>query len=43
MSNLKEIAPATFEVEKEEGMRVPGLIIATKELMDEMDLEQPLQ
>lgn len=40
--DLKEIAPATFELPREEGMKVPGLVIITRKLMEEMDLEKPL-
>ena len=29
-SSLKKIAPATYELAKEKGMRVPGLIIANE-------------
>lgn len=43
MSELEEIAPATFKVAKEGGMRVPGLVIATQELMEELDFERPLE
>jgi len=42
MFNLKEIKPATYLLPKEGGMRVPGIIIATKDLIEEMDMEQPL-
>ena len=40
---MYEIAPATYEIPQEEGMLVPGLLIATKELIEEMDIERPLQ
>ncbi len=43
MSNLKQIAPATYLIEQEQGMRVPGLIIATEKLLKEMDIEKPLE
>lgn len=42
MSNLKKIGPATFLMPQEKGMRVPGLIIATEELLQESDIEKPL-
>ena len=42
MYNLKKIAPATYLMEKEPGMNVPGLIIATEELMQGGDFEKPL-
>lgn len=41
MYNLKKIAPATYLMAQESGMLVPGLIIATEELLQE-ELEQPL-
>lgn len=43
MSNLKKIKPATYIVPQEGGMRVPGLVIATDTLLQEMDIDQPLQ
>lgn len=43
MSELKKIAPATYLLPQEEGMRVPGLVIASDELLSEMDIEKPLQ
>jgi tRNA-splicing ligase RtcB len=43
MFNMKQIGPATFEIPKKEGMLVPGLIIATEELMQQIDFEKPLQ
>jgi len=43
MFNLKKVAPATYVMEKKEGMRVPGLIIATEEIMQEIDFEKPLE
>lgn len=42
MSNLKKIAPATYFLPQEEGMRVPGLIIATEQLMQNGEIEKPL-
>lgn len=42
MFNAKNIGPATYEIPATGGMRVPGLIIATEELMKDMDIEQPL-
>lgn len=42
MYNLKKIAPATYLMEKEAGMNVPGLIIATEELMKGGDFDKPL-
>lgn len=43
MSNLKRIGPATYELPKEGGMLVPGLVIATEELLKEMEIERPLE
>ncbi|NGX39429.1 MAG: RNA-splicing ligase RtcB [Chlamydiae bacterium] len=43
MFDLKEIAPATFEMKQEGEMLVPGLIIATQELIDQIDFDRPLE
>lgn len=43
MSNLKQIRPATYELLKEGGMLVPGLVIATEELLKEMEMDRPLE
>lgn len=43
MFKLKKIAPATYLMEAHGGMRVPGLIIATEELIDQIDFERPLE
>lgn len=43
MFNLKKIAPATYLMEKEVGMLVPGLIIATEEIMQGEDFDKPLE
>lgn len=40
---FKELAPATFLVPQEGKMRMPGLVIATQQLMQEMHMEEPLQ
>jgi tRNA-splicing ligase RtcB len=42
MSNLKKIAPATYLLPQEEGMKVPGLIIATEALLKEIEIDKPL-
>jgi tRNA-splicing ligase RtcB (3'-phosphate/5'-hydroxy nucleic acid ligase) len=42
MYNLRQIAPAIYELPKEAGMRVPGLIIASEELLQQIDLQEPL-
>src|SRR5580704_11801483 len=43
MSELKEMAPATYLVPQENGMRVPGLVIATRELLKQIEIEKPLE
>jgi tRNA-splicing ligase RtcB (3'-phosphate/5'-hydroxy nucleic acid ligase) len=43
MSNLKKFAPATYLLPQEDGMKVPGLIIATEKLLQEIDIERPLE
>ncbi len=43
MSNLKQIAPATYILPQEGGMRVPGLIIATEQLLKEIEIDRPLE
>lgn len=43
MSNLKKIGPATYVLPQEGGMRVPGLVIATEELLQQMEIERPLE
>lgn len=43
MFNLKEIQSGCYELPVENGMRVPGLIIATEQLLRDPSLEQPLQ
>lgn len=43
MSNLKQIAPATYLLPQEGGMKVPGLIIATEELLKEIEIDRPLE
>lgn len=43
MFNHKEIAPAAFLLPKEGGMRVPGLVIGTKKLFEQMSIEEALQ
>ncbi|MGE5196349.1 MAG: RtcB family protein [Anaerolineae bacterium] len=41
MSELKNIGPATYLMPQSEGMKVPGLIIATPELLEDIG-EEPL-
>lgn len=43
MSSLKKIKPATYELPKEGGMHVPGLVIANDELLKEIEIEKPLE
>lgn len=43
MYKLEKIAPCTYELPKEGVMRVPGLIIASEELMEEIEFERPLE
>jgi tRNA-splicing ligase RtcB (3'-phosphate/5'-hydroxy nucleic acid ligase) len=43
MFNLKKLAPATYLLPKEGAMKVPGLIIATEELLQELEIEKPLE
>src|SRR5579863_6852916 len=42
MSKRKRIAPATYLIPREGAMRVPGLVIATEELLAEVEMEKPL-
>ena len=39
--NLKKIGPATYLLPQEGGMRVPGLLIASEKLLEDID-EKPL-
>ncbi len=41
--NLKKIGPATYLLPQEGGMKVPGLIIATEKLIEDIDIEKPLE
>lgn len=43
MSNLKKIGPATYLLPQEGGMKVPGLIIGTEELLKEIEIDKPLE
>lgn len=43
MSKLVKQGPATYLLPQEPGMRVPGLVIATEELLQEMEIEKPLE
>lgn len=42
-SKLEKIKPATYLLPKEGGMKVPGIIIATPALLQEAEIEQPLE
>ena len=42
-AHLQKIGPAQFVMTQEGGMRVPGLIIATEQLLSEMEIERPLE
>ena len=42
MSKLQKIKPATFLLPQEGKMNVPGLVIATEELLAEGDIENHL-
>src|SRR5262245_29369562 len=44
MSNeLQKIAPCTYVLPQTGGMRVPGLVIASEQLLAEVDIEKPLE
>ena len=43
MSELQLISPATYLLPKKGGMLVPGLVIATAELLKEIELDRPLE
>ena len=43
MFELKKIKPATYLLPKTGGMRVPGIIIATPALLEEVEIEKPLE
>lgn len=43
MFNLEKKGPATYIIPKTEGMKVPGLVIATEELLKECEIERPLE
>lgn len=43
MFNLKKIGPACYVLEQEGEMKVPGLIIATEQLLKETDIDRPLE
>lgn len=43
MYNFEELCPGTYLIPKEGKMRVPGLVIASQKLLQELHLEEPLQ
>ncbi len=43
MSELKLLKPATYLLPQTGGMRVPGLVIATGELLKEIEIDRPLE
>src|SRR3972149_1850795 len=43
MSELQKIGPATYLLPKTGAMHVPGLVIATEELLKEMEVDRPLE
>ncbi|MBM3184257.1 MAG: RtcB family protein, partial [Chlamydiae bacterium] len=43
MSELEKIGPATYVLPKKEGMLVPGLVIATEELLEQIEIDRPLE
>ncbi|NGX43444.1 MAG: RNA-splicing ligase RtcB [Chlamydiae bacterium] len=43
MYNLKKIGDATYLLPQEGGMKVPGLIIVTEKLMEEIEFDRPLE
>src|SRR5580700_1197539 len=42
-SQFKQIAPATYLIPQTKGMKVPGLIIATEELLKEIEIDKPIE
>jgi tRNA-splicing ligase RtcB (3'-phosphate/5'-hydroxy nucleic acid ligase) len=43
MSEFKKIGPATYLLPQEEGMKVPGLIVASEKLIADIDVDQSVQ
>ncbi len=43
MSKLQQIAPATYLLPKEGAMQVPGLVIATPDILNEAEFKEPLK
>lgn len=43
MFNLKPFKPGTYLLPQEGGMKVPGLIVASEQLLHDIDIDQPLE
>lgn len=43
MSELKKLGPASYLLPQKGNMKVPGLIIATEELLKEIEIDRPLE
>lgn len=43
MFELKKIGPATFLLPQKENMKVPGLIFATEKLLEDIEMQRPLE
>ncbi len=43
MFNLQKKGPAMYILPQEAGMRVPGLVVATEELLADMEIDRPLE
>lgn len=43
MSKLEKMAPCIYLLPKEGGMRVPGLVVASEQLLSEIEIEKPLE
>jgi tRNA-splicing ligase RtcB len=43
MSELQLLKPATYLLPKKGGMHVPGLVIATQDLLQEIEIDRPLE
>lgn len=43
MFNLEKMGPALYKLPQQPGMRVPGLVVATEELLQEIEIDKPLE
>lgn len=43
MSKLEKIGPGLYKLAKEGGMKVPGLLIANEKILQEIEIEKPLE